>query len=329
LGITLKSKIICVLLNPTYDKIIKIDNFQPGGTYKVEEVFEFPVGKAISVALTIKTMGNNPIVIALIGKDEGSIYHKFLTKNQIEHQITSIDGKTRSNITILDEMRNLSTHIRFPGFNVSNEELDKLKYDLMSYIQTGDYVIFSGSLPGGVPADYFIKISAILQKKGVKVVIDTSGDPLKTILKCKPFLIKSNLEEMSTILGENLIESQELAENPNKSTLIELSKKCEPLLKFGPEYIILTLGKYGSILISNKEILYASVFLESAPYTVGSGDAFLGGFLYGVIEQKNTLDCLKYATACGAANTQKLGAGILDKETVNELLPNVRTEQLR
>jgi len=61
--------------------------------------------------------------------------------------------------------------------------------------------------------------------------------------------------------------------------------------------------------------------------TVGSGDAFLAGFVSARVSGKDDADCLRYAVACGAANTQKYGAGIFDINEVKHLLPKTKVEE--
>ena len=59
---------------------------------------------------------------------------------------------------------------------------------------------------------------------------------------------------------------------------------------------------------------------------VGSGDAFLAGYLAGRYAGEAPQDCVRFGVACGAESTQHFGAGVLDREEVERLLPEIEVE---
>ena len=62
--------------------------------------------------------------------------------------------------------------------------------------------------------------------------------------------------------------------------------------------------------------------------TVGSGDAFLAGFVAARYSGSGNEDCLRFAVACGAESTQHFGAGVLNAREVDRLLSEVAVESL-
>ncbi|MHA1341422.1 MAG: 1-phosphofructokinase family hexose kinase [Promethearchaeota archaeon] len=357
------------LFNPTIDRILKIDNFKPNGTYKVEDNKEhvFSLGKSISVALTISKLaetfatvatGENLELIAFIGENEISLYNKFLNSKKIKHHLIPVKGKTRSNITILDPTNETTTHIRFQGFKVNDDKLLEMKKTIENIINQDDFAIFSGSFPPGMPPNYIANyIAPIIQKKGVKLIVDTSGPPLNYLIDCMPFFIKLNIAETNQILKLKLINQADAAGKSNVSTVatnmffantfeeleyqpthkilrsfateILNNNKILEAFKKGLKFYILTLGKYGSLYISPKKLYYSYINIEKSYYNVGCGDAFLGGLVYGLKNNFEIVKCLKLATACGAANTQTLGAGIIKKDIILKYFKQVKIENIR
>jgi 1-phosphofructokinase/tagatose 6-phosphate kinase len=61
--------------------------------------------------------------------------------------------------------------------------------------------------------------------------------------------------------------------------------------------------------------------------TVGSGDAFLAGFVASRYAGRSPIECLSYGVACGAESTQHLGAGLVDPERVARLLAEIEVER--
>jgi 1-phosphofructokinase family hexose kinase len=322
-------KIFTILLNPTIDQIIYIDNFEAGGTYKSDNVIRNPVGKAISVALTLNSLQIPVHVIALIGKKEMGEYSKFLNSKNINNTLLPIEGFTRSNITIIDSKKNQSTHLRMPGFQVTGEDLKRLHNFLEIIIQSGDYVIFSGSNPPGTPIEYYFTPSEIINRKHAYFILDTSGLFLTNLHLYHPYLIKANIEEMGLILGQSLLSSPELIHNPSDEDLYGLLDKCSELSNYPSKINILTLAQYGSLIFSRDFAYYAVFSLKNAPYTVGCGDAFLGGFISGLYRNDTIENCIKLATACGAANTQTNCAGNIEKSCVENFVQQVQIKKLK
>lgn len=320
--------IYCVLLNPTIDNIIEIPNFGAGSTYKVENVRYFPVGKAISVALTLRELGAEPFVVAFIGHNEVPIYNEFLTSNGIGSKIIYINGNTRRNTTIIDRTQGTSTHIRYPGFIVDKNRIIEMIEFLESKLKKDDVVILSGSIPDGVNIEDLNQIIRKIDSRGARFTVDTSGSPLKHLTEWRPWFIKANATEMGQILGRPLSESYELSKKPDKNVLKNMAADCRSLLSSGTEAVMLTLGDYGALYLDQEDCYYGHVSLAKADYTVGCGDAFLGGYVYSMESNIGSLDAFKLAIACGAANTQKLGAGILDKDGVHGLYGKVRINRI-
>jgi 1-phosphofructokinase family hexose kinase len=318
----------CILLNPTIDRIFHVPELQTGYTYNLKDTFEFPVGKAISVALTMREFISEIFVVAIIGKPDILLYEEFLTKHKIAHRLIPIDGKTRQNITIIEEKSMMPTHFRMPGFEITNQELYEIENYIVHSVKSRDYIVFSGSCPKGTPKDYFNHIAPIINSKNANLIVDTSGPFLSSIFTSKPLFIKGNLEEMGEILNQKLIDGQELDQPPTKNQLNHFVNLIQKAIQKDIGYCILTLGKYGAILITDTKVYYSKILLSSAPYSVGSGDAFLGGFLVSLHQNKSLKDAFIFATACGAANTQTMGAGILESKIVAEYVKKVEFEEI-
>ena len=190
--------IYTVLLNPSIDQFLFINDLQLGGTHKVEQELRFPVGKAVSVSVALHALGVQSNVIALVGKGEKNEYLEFLINLHIFHDFIPIRGKTRRNLVLIDQPTGTITHIRFRGFRVTEKNIADLYSLLEKKVKPNDYVIFSGSLPEDRPLNVFEKPVAMIHARNAQVIIDTRGDVLKKVLEYKPLVIKGNLEEIST-----------------------------------------------------------------------------------------------------------------------------------
>ncbi|UYP44932.1 1-phosphofructokinase [Candidatus Lokiarchaeum ossiferum] len=321
--------IYCILLNPSIDKIIEIQNFKLGGTYQLPNPQVFPVGKAISVALTLKELHISTHIVALIGQLDIKLYKNFLESKEINHTLIAVEGKTRTNMTLIDSINDASTHLRFSGFDVTAKNLSEINSFLRIMIQKNDIVVFSGSLPPGTPSEYFLEPSEIIRNKNAKLIIDSSGERLKLMKMYNPYIIKANLQEMAIIVNKKLCTKEDFDHQPTEEELYTLLDLCSELNEYKSKFNVLTLGKYGALIFNRKEAYYGKVTLEKSAYTIGCGDAFLGGLISGLINKYEMKAILRIATICGAANTLQIGPGCINQTDITNLESKCQIQKLR
>ena len=325
------NKIISVLLNPSIDEIIEIDKFHVGGTFLAKNITTFPVGKAISVAIGIRLLISSidiPIkVIALIGKDEIDTYSKFLENYKIEHELIEFLDKTRNNKTIIDKKCKTITHIRNKGPLIEKKAINRLKDVVIKNLKVGTFCILSGSIPPN--SDYRIYRDIILNNRNldVKFVLDSSGRSLLEGIKGEPHILKPNLQELIEICPE--LRKFKISQINSKKSIRYIINKARLMLSSHLNIILITLGKNGAICITDEFNLFGNVQVSDAFYTVGSGDAFLAGFISDYYENNNVLKCFKKAIACGAANTLTIGPGFFKREHVEKLMKKVKVSEIK
>ncbi|MHA1149227.1 MAG: 1-phosphofructokinase family hexose kinase [Promethearchaeota archaeon] len=321
-------KIIPILLNPTIDQIYEIENFEIGGTFKVKSSITYPVGKAISFALGIRELNDNPDilhVVACIGKNEIPLYSRFLKERNIKFEFIPIEGTTRSNKTINDPIQGTTTHVRERGFNLSSKEFNNLELSLKKITSEGDICVFSGSLPPNLGSFVYRDLIILTKSLEAITVIDSSGPPLIQALDAYPAIIKPNLVELSQILGDASI-NKAFLKQPNSLKII--SEKARKLIALDLSIILVTLGAEGALCITKDQILYGNIELKDVIDTVGSGDSFLAGFMLNYYLKKELLDCFRLAIATGAANTLVSGPGIFKKEDLNKIISKVEIQEI-
>ncbi len=322
-------KILAILLNPTIDEILEIEDFEVGGTFKVNKRTIYPVGKAISFALGIRELDDLNIdskVIACIGTEEIHIYLNFLTAQQINCEFVEIQGETRSNKTINDPIQKSTTHIRQRGFDINPEELDQVIDVIKENLEEGDFILFSGSIAPNLSPYIYQRLIGISKKWQAISILDTSGEALINGVEAKPNILKVNLVELSQVLGKPDL---------NDLSFTDLFKDCreivegaKTLLNEELSIILITLGSNGALCLTKEEALYGNVKIDKVIDTVGSGDAFLAGFIANYYLKKGISESFKLAIASGAANTLIPGPGIFQKEQVDEILKEVKIEDL-
>jgi fructose-1-phosphate kinase PfkB-like protein len=151
-------------------------------------------------------------------------------------------------------------------------------------VKPGRWFVVAGSLPAGIPLEYFEEILAIIRTGGGKLAIDTSGEPLKIAIGSGVDLIKPNHHELAEYLGEELP---------------DLALQCAAATRLQKEkvpHVILSLGSAGALFISPEKALMASAPPVKVVSTVGAGDSLLAGYLAGLTTDRTAADCARLAT---------------------------------
>lgn len=308
--------VITVTLNPAIDRVLEVPDFRVGAHAPAQLAALLPAGKGVNVARGLVLLGARATACGLVGRGEEETYRESLRRDGIECAMCAVDGVTRTNTTILDPQRGTTTHLREQGFTVAGADLERLRLSLAAAIRGsrkgGEQasVVFSGSLPPGLqPAD-FVALLQLCRQAGGSVIVDTSGDALAAAIQsgCVD-TVKPNLPELTQCLGQDVGRG-------------EAAERAADLLD-KVETVLLTVGAEGAYAVRRDgcEGLACRVDPSQVRNTVGCGDAFLAGWLYGRKRSDDVATALRWAVAAGAASAVSGTTVGYTREDVENLLP--------
>jgi len=311
--------IFTVTLNASVDSIWKIENYNIGHINRVEKNVPLNIagGKGINVARVINKLGGNVLATGFVGGQRGKFIETKLNEEKIKHEFIHVDGESRECLTIIDSIEKTETKINGTGPEISLSEIKKFKDLFLKILPNCTIVCLSGSLPPGVPKDIYKDLITLSNEKNVPVILDASNDGLKKGIIAKPFMVKPTDEEVEEVLQTHNIESD-----------YEIIRAAKYFLDKGAELVIITRGAKSAIMCNHKnswKIIPPDVKVISS---VGSGDAFVGGFASGIAAGNSILDAFKLGIAAGAANAEKLTSGDISYDRVQELLEGVKWNPL-
>ena len=303
--------IITVTPNAAVDKTLTVPNFQTGHRHRSSESLTLPGGKGVNIARALKCLGDPVVVTGLVGGLAGQQISEGLQRENILHDFTHIAGETRTSTVVVDPTTMRQTEIIEYGPVVTPAEVEEL-LEKTDYLAKGArFVVLAGSLPRKMPEEFYAQVVERVRRHRCYVVIDSSGDPLRLGSKGRPDLVCSNVREAEDLVGHEFHDEQD--------TIDATGLICG----MGPRNVIVKLshGCVARFRVGRRQRVYtASVApLASVVSTVGSGDAFLAGFLSARFQKLDHAECLGQALAVGAANTQRYGAGVLEVEDVRRL----------
>lgn len=304
--------ILCLNLNAAIDKTIVVSSFEINKIHRPESVIALAGGKGANVARALKTLGETPTVTGWVGGFSGQFIENRLHLEGLQTDFIQTDFESRSCTSILDREKQTMTEIYESGDSVPFEKVDELQDHIRMTIGKYKAVTLSGSLPPGVPSDFYADLIEIARKENVLTFLDTSGEALRKGVQAGPFFIKPNETEAKSILG--------LGSNDTFAPVqaaAEISTRHET-------NVLLSLGAKGAVAAKGKELFIVKSPKVQAKSAVGSGDCMLAGLAYGFLQGFSFKDAVVCGVAAGTANTLMIGAGQFKLDDFERLRSQVR-----
>lgn len=310
--------IITVTLNPALDKTLEVPNFTPGRRHRSVDQVTMPGGKGVNVARAIKRLGQPVIATGLVGGATGTRIVEALNDEAILNAFVRIREESRTNTAVLDPTTGLQTEINERGPAVSPQELQLFHEKLLYLARGASMCVFAGSLPRGIETDVYANLIREVKRLGAVAVVDTDGEPLRLATRAEPDVVSPNELEAEELVGQEFNDVADRAQ-----AVIEMTR-----LGAGEAIMTVRDGCYASVIDDGPTLYRVSVEEQEARSRIGSGDAFLAGYVAARYAGRSAVECLRYGVACGAESIQHFGAGVLDPGKVDRLLPDVEAERL-
>ena len=311
--------ILTVTLNAAIDRTMAVPNFRQGNRHRSVESRTVAGGKGINVARALARLGRPVLATGLAGGPTGQRLTEELAEEAILHDITPIAEESRINLAVIDPTSGEQTEINERGPEVSAQEVDRF-LDRLDYLARGSSIcVLAGSLPPGVEADLYARIIRELRERGIDVILDADGEAMRAGVRAGPAAITPNVLEAEELVGHEF-------EGPG-----DLASGLAQLLELGAGEAIVTRTE-GCVAAVGEPSTRTFYEVRTEPLepvaAVGSGDAFLAGYVAARYDGAAPADCRAYGVACGAESTQHFGAGTVDREQVERILADVEVRAL-
>ena len=197
------------------------------------------------------------------------LFQSLITTPGITPAFTQVRGETRCCINVRDRETNQSTEFLEPGNPVSQGELERFLADYQSQLEQAEVVAISGSMPKGVPGDFYATLCRLAKAQGKKVIVDSSGSALREALPGGPDLVKPNDEELCQLTGQDT------------STVEGCIQAAQSLRALGAGAVAVSRGKDGVLVVSPQGVYQGRPPRIQVVNTVGCGDSMVAGFATG------------------------------------------------
>ncbi|WP_044639976.1 1-phosphofructokinase family hexose kinase [Risungbinella massiliensis] len=305
--------ILTVTLNPAVDVSYRIPDFQLDQVNRCQEIQKTAGGKGLNVTRVIHCVNGKALATGLLGGANGNLIRQQLDQSEITHDFVGIQGETRNCIAILHDDK--QTEILESGPIITIDELETFLGKYEELLAQVEVVVASGSLPKGLPTDFYGQLIEMAHRYQKRFLLDTSGASFEFALATKPFLIKPNIDELSAWVGR-MIRSEE-----------EIIHALNQIASYDIPYIVVSLGKDGAIAMVEGDIYRVTVPSIETINPVGSGDSTMAGFAIALEKNLPPVEVLAYGSSLGTLNALELQTGYVQKEKVPEMLARVTVEK--
>ncbi len=305
--------IVTLTMNPVVDKSSGIDSVVPERKLRCDKPRFDPGGGGLNVSRAIKKMGGSSLAVFPAGGFPGNMLVDLLGTEALELRVIDIAGITRENLTILE--RNSGQQYRFgmPGPELAPGEWRKCLSTLAELEPKPRYIVASGSLPHGVPEDFYAQVAGLANARGIRLILDTNRKALMHALEAGVYLVKPNLGEFEEIADDRLRNERDQEHQAMK--MIRQGKS---------RVVVISLGAAGVILAREEGVQRLRAPTVPIKSKVGAGDSMVAGIALALSNGKSVVEAVQYGIAAGAAAVMTPGTELCRGEDVRDLYERIK-----
>ena len=311
-----QTKVVTVTLNPAIDQTVQIEGFQCGEVNRVARVTQNPGGKGVNVASALSDLNLSVLATGFLGKENILLFEDLFSRKKIGDCFVRLRGATRLGLKIVDDPTRQVTEINYPGLTPEPAHIERLFATLREAAKLGTWFVLSGSLPPGVPPEIYGRMVREIRELGARVIVDTSGEPLRHALEQGPDIVKPNQSELEQMTGRALRNIEDVAE------------AATSLVAKGVGLVVVSMGSHGALFVNETEALLTTPPKVQVQSTVGAGDTMVAGLVYAQLQGFGLAKTARLATAFGTHAVTRIESGV-SREAIQDLETKIVTKELR
>jgi 1-phosphofructokinase len=315
--------IITVTPNPVLDHTLTVPEIAFDTVTRATAIRDDWGGKGFNVSRVLLALGVESTALGFIGGATGQRLAAGLASLGLPTDFVTIAGETRTNVVITDAQARRYIKVNEAGPTVQPEEIaqfmDKVRQRAVGGEKhaAGDTWTLCGSLPPGVPDNFYAQIIRVLQPLGVRVLLDTSGAALSLGVEARPFLVKPNTDEAAAFVGHPV------------ATRDDALHAARAFLERGIAQVALSLGADGLLLATRDVTVFATPPAVPVKNVTGAGDALLAGLAYALERGLPLAEQARWGVAAGTASAMHEGVGVVTRESVEQVYAETTVEVMR
>jgi 1-phosphofructokinase family hexose kinase len=302
--------IITLTMNPAIDRMIAVDRLAFDDRAYILSSKDSPGGRGINAAAVIHSFGGKTLAILPAGGERGSRFEQYMHRCGFPIATVPIRNDIRLNFTIVDR-HGLTVKLNELGPRFERGEVSSIEGTVEAQLPNASWLMLCGSLPPGVPADFYAQLIARAKKRGVKTLLDTDGEALSRGVEAGPTVVTPNQQEAERLLNTVLL---------TRSHSLSAARRIQSM---GAESVVLSLGSRGAVgaaYFQGADQLWEAIPPRiEAISPIGAGDALAAAFIWSLNNGDDFPEALSWGVAAGSASAQLPGTKFATLEQATEI----------
>jgi 6-phosphofructokinase 2 len=300
--------IITLTANPSIDESTSVSHVVADRKLRCSTPAYEPGGGGINVSRVIKILGGDTRAVYLTGGATGQFFNQLMEKTGVELHPVPIEDLTRTDLMIIEESTGRQYRFGMPGPSVKEEEWKRCLIEMENLDCQPEYIVASGSLPPGVPENFYHLVSHISTRSGARLVVDTSGRALAEAVKGEIFLLKPNMNELRALVGKELKDEAEI--EAEMANIVKSGKS---------QFVVVSLGASGALVVSKAGTERVPAPIVPIISRVGAGDSMVAGMVLSLARGMSIRDAVRFGVATGSATVMTPGSNLCKREDAERL----------
>ena len=309
--------ILTVTPNSSVDRVLFVEEFQPGTTMRPQEMVLSVGGKALDASVVLQTLGVENVALSFAAGLTGQQLVELLDAYGIQHDLIAAVGETRTANVLVETKHQRHSHITTPGYSVPPAALQRFIDKCCQYLPNTKWIVTGGSLPAGIPVTFYRTLTLTARQHTVPLLLDVPGPPLVEALPAKPDIIKINEDEFSHTFNI------EFNSRPDFITKAGNFREMHQLTA-----LVLTCGADGIFAFTADGVCRAVAPPQQAVNAAGAGDSVSAVLPWRLLQGDDWPDTLRWAAATSAAVVLTEGTADVRPADIERILPAVTVQQL-
>lgn len=307
--------IVTLTMNPALDASTAVPFVLPDQKLRCEVPHYDPGGGGINVARVIHRLGGDALAAFPIGGAAGELLQSLLGAEGVPQMAVPVRSWTRENLNVLEQVSGRQFRFLMPGAALGEDEWPCFLSWIEGLQPRPEYVVASGSLPPGVPTDFYARLARLVRRVGARLVLDTSGEPLAEAVREGVHLLKPSLRELRALAGTPGDDDASLT--AIATAAVREQRWCEVL--------VVSLGAARALWVdaqASEHLTAPSVPVQS---TVGAGDSMVAGIVFQLAGGRSVGEAVRFGVAAGAAAVLRPGTALCERADIERLRDQVLT----
>lgn len=302
--------ILTVTLNPAVDVAASVEHVVAGPKLRCANQTLDPGGGGVNVTRAVQLLGGRSEAFVAVAGSTGRLLVELLEGEGIRPIRFETGGLTRQSFSVTEGASDAQFRFVMQGPVWGADLVTSLFHDLEKILRPGMWVVASGSLPPGLPADTYVGLGALIRRAGAQMILDTSGEALLTAAKPdngRYHLLRLDGQEAETLAGRSF------------DTARDLALFARELVESGvSDCVVLGLRAKGSVGVSADEMVYCRPPKVKPVSTVGAGDSLVAAVTLGLARGWPFRQAVAYGTAAAASAVTTPATRLCDPVTTGE-----------